>query len=282
MSKLSIIISSKNRLALFKRTLYSIANRPPSVPFELVVVDEDSTDDILGELRKYDFEWKFIKVDMDGFTKQTGYTKYYNSPCLCYNLGWKHSEGDLICLMGNEIIPLDQCFHWLVADLPKSQYSWVVSTCLDLRGPALRRLDEYGTNINYHTYVDSLPYRLSDGGAVQNRVPNYLSIFTRNIWEKTGGMDERYINGIGCEDADFMRKCFALPGFQYYQSQAVALHQNHNGPSHLGPLTPEGVDKEWFLKGVDINRRLYQSWDGRVENPTPWPIGQFVKEVITS
>lgn len=276
--KLSILIGSYNRLELFRRTLYAVSVRPPSIPFELIVVDDGSTEDIVGELRKYQYSWKFISLDMGRFYAQTGYTKYYNSPCVSYQIGYQHAEGDLIGQMGNEIIPIDQCFDWLISDLPKVEYAWSVSKTYDLRGGALKRLDKYGSNVDYFTLSQSLPYVLSN----ENNVPNYLSIFTRPVWEITKGYDWRYLAGVGAEDSDFIRRCFAIPGFKYCRSQAVGLHQFHGGASHLGPSIPLGVDKDWFLKGVAINRKLYESWDGKVELAVNWPLGDFVKQIISS
>lgn len=49
----SVLISSHDRAPLLLRTLHAIAERGPSVPFEVVLADDGSTDDIEGLLRQY-------------------------------------------------------------------------------------------------------------------------------------------------------------------------------------------------------------------------------------
>lgn len=278
--ELSILISSRDRLKLFRRSLWGIANRPPSVPFEVVVADDGSTEPISEELAKYSFPSTFISVDMGEFTRRTGVSRFWNCPALTNNVAWRHASGKYLAQMGNEIIPVGSVFDDLLAGLgecvPPAEYAWAVSTTFDVPPSILADLDEYGTNLTDQVVQACSRWRLDNG----NNVPNYLSVFTRSVWTALAGYDERYLAGISAEDSDFMRRAFSL-GLQVHRSQSVGLHQNHGGVSHFQRPLPELITEERLAEGVAINRKLYQAWDDSVQNGQPWPAGTIgIKDVV--
>jgi len=62
--KTTIAFQILNQAQLLRRTLWALATRPPTEPFEVVVIDEGSTDDILAEMQMYSsrFAWKLLKL----------------------------------------------------------------------------------------------------------------------------------------------------------------------------------------------------------------------------
>ncbi len=273
----SILISSKNRLPLFRRTLHSIAARPPSCSFEVVVADDGSDQDILGELRRHDFPWTFIEVDSNEFAARTGYKPFWNCPALTNNVAFRHSVGGLIFQMGNEIIAWGTVFDDLMAAIPPQRYAWACSTTRDVPREVLDRLDAEGSNLSQADVLSCSNRVLSN----DNNVPNYLSLFTRDAWLATGGYDERYVAGIGAEDSDFMRRCARLPFFRAVHVEGLSLHQYHGGVNHLYRPLPGVISEERLAEGAAINRRLYRSWDGDSWNGQSWPMGEIgVKRVV--
>jgi glycosyltransferase involved in cell wall biosynthesis len=274
MPKASILISSKNRLPLFRRSLWSIAARPPSVPFEVVVADDNSTDDILGELHRHDanFDWVFVRVDTAVFTRATGVARFWNCPALTNNAAFAFSRGEAVFQMGNEIIAWEGVFDSLLDGLgPLGRNAWAVSDTFDVPQETLDRLDGDGRNLTQADVEACYPRRLSN----DNNVPNYLSVFTRGAWEAVGGYDERYLAGIGAEDSDFMRRVMSLPGFRMARNRGISLHQYHGGVSHLYRPQPHVITEERLAYGAAINRTLYRAWDETTSNRMPWKPAEF-------
>jgi glycosyltransferase involved in cell wall biosynthesis len=281
----SIIISSYNRLALLRRTLHALANRGPSAPFELILVDDGSTEDVLGELRKYDscFPWKFVRFSAGDYERKTNLRRFFNNPCVTNNVGFRQSQGEYVYLQGNEVIPWDNCYDKLLDDAPVSEANWlVVSTTYDMPGHILEKLDSCGGNLTQQL-VESCEQWPLQSPYYRSDVTNYLSLVPRTTWERIGGYDERYYSGIGAEDSDFVRRCRALPGFKMVVSDAVSIHQSHGGKTKYYEPKPSVITQEKFRAGCATNRAIYDSWNGKPENPQRWRWGHYgVKEIISN
>jgi glycosyltransferase involved in cell wall biosynthesis len=292
----SIIISSYNRLPLFRRTLWAIANRPPSVPFEVVVVDDGSTEDILGELRLYSskFPWTFARFVAAEFETKTGLKKFLNNPCATNNLAFRLAKGNYIFQQGNEVIAYGDVYDRLMADIltqnsdPKGEeyvvpeHFMVMSTTLDLRRDILDRLDQYGTNLSAQHVHDSERWPLQSR-SYPSDVTNYISLAPRALWEALGGYDERYYGGISAEDSDFVRRARKLPGFVQVVSDGLSLHQFHSGKTCYYDPPPSVITKQRWAEGVDINHAIFHNWNGEAKNAQRWPWGTYgLGEVVTN
>jgi glycosyltransferase involved in cell wall biosynthesis len=281
--QVSILISSYNRLSLIKRTIFGIAARPPSVPFEVVIADESSDENILGLVQNFSKQipYTFVRVDRHDFERQTGLKKFSNNPCHTHNVAFKHCRGEHIFLQGNEVIPWFGCYNRMLATRPKDNDNYIIfSHTFDLPQQHLDQLTEYGGNIDSET-VKSCRSWVMQGPSYKNCVTCYLSLTSRKVWEAIGGFDERYYAGIGCEDVDFWRRASALPGYyQEYLEDAISLHQYHGGVSHFYRPKPEVISEERLAEGARINRTHYDRWDGQAKNGQSWPCGVYgVREI---
>lgn len=282
---ISVLISSRDRAGLFRRSLASLARDEPLRavgPFmEVVVADDGSAEDTLSLLRGQPYPWTFVRCDRAAFTRETGVEPFWNCPAWTNNVAFRFAQGQLIAQMGNEIIlPAGAAtLKSLLADLPSAPHAWCASTTYDMPASVVAELDAEGANLSRGMVTRCTPFLLSNS----NHVPNYLSLFTRGVWEATGGYDERYLAGIGAEDSDFMRRAFSLPGFKMARSPALSLHQYHGGVNHFYRPLPSVISEARLAEGVAINRVLYREWDGTVHNRQPWPAGTIgVSEVIKS
>lgn len=286
--KASILISSYNRLPLFRRTLWSIANRWSSagdVGLEVIVADEGSDQDILGELKAFSskFIWKLIRVDHEDFTRKTGIKKFHNSPTLTNNIAFKHSTGDLIFQQGNEILAWGDVYGRLIQDAPKDTPHWMVmSTTFDVPQQYLDTAGEYGQYITPETVKACYRWPLQSK-EYRSDVTNYISLAPRALWEKLNGYNERYFGGISSEDSDFVRRARATPGFKQVISEGISLHQFHGGKTCYYNPKPSVISQQRFEDGCAINHAIYHAWDGTFQNPQKWSWGVYgVKEVITN
>jgi glycosyltransferase involved in cell wall biosynthesis len=284
--KLSIIISSYNRLPLLRRTLWAIANRKPSCQFEVIIVDDNSNQDILGELKRYSslLQWTLVRFDASSFSEQTGIKKHFNNPCVTNNIGFKYSSGDLVVQQGNEVIAWGDVYDHMIVDVPDNTENFMVmSTTYDMPQPILDLLDSTGSNLTqamvercYEWPLQSKDYR-SD-------VTNYISLVPARLWDKIGGYDERYFGGISSEDSDFVRRCRMTPGFKQVISEGISLHQYHGGKTRYYNPKPSVISQRSFEDGCARNHAIYHSWNGATySNQQSWPYGTYgVKEVFSN
>lgn len=262
----SIIIASYNRKNLFKRCLYSIAARGPSIPYEVVVVDDGSVDDIEGLLRKFtvNFPWKLVKFDAAAYEAKTGLKKFFNNPSVTYNIGFKQCSptSDKIFLMGNEVIAWGNAFDKLIDDAPKNNEPYIVfSTTYDTPQEVLDKIDAYGQHLD-QVLIDKYckPFPLQDLG-YKSEVVNYLSLSSRGTWEQIGGFDERYYAGIACEDSDFVRRIRRCPYGKLIWSEGITLHQYHGGMTRYYQPLPANITMDRWNEGLAINRAVFAQWD---------------------
>lgn len=277
---ISIIISSYNRTELFRRSLFSLVKNKPKEDWELVVVDEESTQDILKELRDFESEipFKLIKVKTKDIESKLGIKKYHNNPSVTNNIGFAHSKGDKIFLMGNEIIVWDDAINKMVEEISNKNYL-ILSTTYDVPKQIIDVLDNYGSNLLKGMVQFCKKWPLQSN-SYRSNVTNYLSLVNRSAWEALDGYDERYFGGIACEDSDFYQRFRALPNNEVVLSNSISLHQFHGGKTTY--YEPENVSKETWDNGVSKNREFFHKWDGSYKNPQGWKSGEFKVEVITN
>lgn len=282
--KISVLISSYNRVELFNRCIWSIANRPPSTEFEVIVVDDNSTEDTLSVLKSFSCKltWKFIRFDHKEFEKQTGIKRFFNNPSVTNNIAFKHSSGDLIFQQGNEIIAYKDIYNTMIRDIPDSENFLVFSTTYDVSQGTLDQLDKYGTNITDKMVEDCYKWPLQSS-SYRSDVTNYISLTPRSLWNAIGGYDERYMAGISSEDSDFVRRARALGDCKTVISEAISLHQFHGGKTRYYEPKANVVSRKRFDEGVAINHATYYNWNQKPQNPQKWPVGTYgIQEILTN
>lgn len=285
----SIVLSSHNRLPLYRRTLWSIAARGPSVPYELVVCDDNSDQEVLGETRLYaaKFPWKFCRFEAAAFEAATGLRKFLNNPCATNNVAARLAEGEALFQQGNEVIATPRCYDSMLAagrELSERTAFWMVmSTTYDVPPQLLERLDSFGTNLTPKFVEACSPWPLQSR-SYRSDVTNYISLVPRALWEEIGGYDERYYAGISAEDSDFVRRARALPSFEMrVVDDAVSLHQAHGGKTRYYDPPASYCTQERWKEGAAINRRVYDAWDQTHHNRQGWDWGTLgLGEVISN
>lgn len=273
---LSILISSHNRIELFRNTIDSIVMFPPPCDYEVVVADDGSTDDILGMLQSFPIKGRFVRVDNEFFKKITGYEHYLNNPSLTNNVAFRYSKGDQVALVGNDMFLCKDALSIILEESKLIEGDYLLfSTTFDLMG---NPYDAIRDKMNFTTASKIFGFPLQHAIYCRTDVTNYLSLCNRALWEKIKGYDERYVGGVACEDSDFVRRA-RTAGATTKIVNNITFHQYHGGKTMY--YEPTAYPSEKFQKGVGKNRLIYNDWDGHYENRQKWNWGTVgVTEVI--
>ncbi|MCS6329547.1 MAG: glycosyltransferase [Nitrospira sp.] len=233
----SIIIPVWNNAALTQQCLHALAEVMDGVSYEVVVVDNGSTDGVETFLRDLGGDVQIIRNEQNlGFSKAC-------------NQGARAARGEFLVFLNNDTIPLK---GWLSALVEEARVH------ADVAVVGSKLLFEDGT-IQHAGVAFSrewfLPYHLYRGGNAQAAcvsrrrelqcVTAACMLVRRTVFEQAGGFDEGYRNGF--EDVDLCLKIRKLDWKIVYQPKSVLYH--------LESKTPGRKAHE-----QDNSRRLHERW----------------------
>jgi GT2 family glycosyltransferase len=193
MTALSIIIVSFNAAADLARCLESLHAAPPATPYDIVVVDNASTDRSVETARR----WPGVRVVEVG--SNAGFAR-------ANNIGIRQSQGTNILLLNSDTIVPPNAIDRLVSELDRDPDVAVV-------GPRL--VDDGGrAELSFGRMIGPLnelrQKRIARSGAVEaltrrRQYPDWVSgaclLVRRADAEAVGGLDERFF--MYTEDVDF-------------------------------------------------------------------------------
>jgi len=242
--KVSIIITTYQRVHLLRWGLYSLSLQTMPFDFETIVVNDgiqDETENICMEFKeKLNINYIFTG-QRNSDTKQV-----WRVPSFAINIGVKQASGDILVLCCAEMFHVNQTIDMLtrpILDNPK------------LLGIPMGKDDREGTlleSLNKNNGIfDSAAFNNSIN--LNTRMP-FLMALHRSQFLEIGGYDEDFV-GIAYDDRDFIDRLLGN-GCHYYLTEAVTVHLYH--PRANGYY--EGIGpSEW-----DYNKNLYFSRSGKL------------------
>jgi len=253
--KTSVILITFNRAHLLKRSLacYLLgAEKTGFKDFEIIVVDDDSTDDT-GDLC---YDWmssldiKYIKI-----RKPEGVG--WRDCGVNLNLGIRAAKGEVILLTHPEVMPGNETLwratyatrdglyvcakpYYLTVD----QQATIDTVPWNTEGVlAVRKLPDF------YTYDQAAEFRGNPDYVHKNieRTGNWESwVFgglSRNTWKAIGGMRET--QSWGAVDIEFLarRNALGIANKTLMEKDTLCIHQNHDLPG-VDILTPR-IEQVW-------------------------------------
>ncbi|HEY3296755.1 MAG TPA: methyltransferase domain-containing protein [bacterium] len=259
--EVSVIIPVFNNLNYTRQCITSLFTVKEAVPFEVVVVDNGSTDDTAQYLAELPSIVRTVSCGENlGFAKGC-------------NAGAKAARGKHLVFLNNDTTVLP---HWLSAMLDCQKKDPSIGLVGNLQiFPESGMVQQAGIicgadNMVRSIYNNELP---SDHPAVNTPrefqfVAGSCMLIEKGLFEQLGGFDEAYLNS--CEDIDLCmkvreagRKVFYCPASRiyHYESRTVKGHDKSGGNYRL-------FLKRWGGKLVRDDEK-YLREDGFLREPPP-------------
>ncbi|RMG24263.1 MAG: glycosyltransferase, partial [Methanobacteriota archaeon] len=267
--KVSIIIPVYNRLDMTRQcvdAIYStLEKESKEIPFEIIVVDNNSTDGTLEFLEEKSHQH-------DNFY----YLRFHNNTGFAHacNTGAYYAKGEYLLFLNNDTQPLDGWLSPLVQTLDVDKE--VVATGSKLIYPD-GTVQHAGVAIYDDRTVGDplLPKHLHVGLAAEAKEVNEALtckaltaaclMVRRKTFQEVGGFDEEYYNGY--EDVDLCFKLFREGWKLVYQPRSCVVHfESQSGP-------------ERFRKVKENISRLHHQWLGKIQPDIV--VQKNGKEVVT-
>ena len=226
--KNSVIISFKNRSEFLNRTLLTYAKQTmPKDEFELVMVDDGSTEDVLGLCKQHaktsGLRFQYIRVDSSkGAIKQKGWT-----PALTNNIGFKKARGSVFVITGPETLQKEtnMARTWKVCAEPTCIYG-VVYKSNERFVDSIRKNSKWIEYEYFKALMNNYKNDIekpSTGGFWW-----YYAAARKEYVMTIHGVDEKFMLGITGEDDDFAARMRFLGLKLAHDFDIVGIHQNHS------------------------------------------------------
>lgn len=226
----SIVICNYNTSKILKNTLSSIYKNARNISFEIIVVDDGSTDDSVEMMNKY-----FPKIKVIRNIKNLGYSK----SC---NIGTKLAKGRYVLQLNSDVNFTKDTSIDLLIDFMNENPKIGICGCKIIRHdgsldlpckhaiPTLKNsfFQPFGLyklfpkikSINYYmTYLsDNEPAKVGGLGA--------FMLIRKELIKQIGYLDERFF--IYCEDTDYCYRAIKAGWDIYYFPKAKVIHM-HGG-----------------------------------------------------
>ena len=239
---LSILIPSYGQVDYTLRCLASIVAHPPSVPFEVIVVDDASGDRRVPELRQV------RGIRLMERTQNLGFLRSCNDAA-------NQARGDFLFLLNNDTEIMPGALDALLDTFAAHPGAGLVGARLlypdGWQQEAGGIIWSDGSGWNYGNRDDPRRPQYS-----YVRETDYISgaaiMLPTAFWRELGGFDEHYIPAY-CEDSDLCFRARAAGRAVLYQPAAIVIH--HEGISH-------GTDTNKGLKAYQVtnSRKLRERW----------------------
>ena len=206
----SICIATHNKSEWLDRTLESIVFQRPPFDFEIIVINDNSTDDTAEICDCYSDCIKY---------KQLIHNKPYRNPAIARNTAYKMARGRVLICQSDEVVHISQdTIEKLVVGLKPNTFTIATVFNTDIEGNIINR-----------------PLPILSGPQCQ-RPLFFLGAVLRSDVYKVGGNDELYTNPAFEDDAFADSLIRGLGLNARYDADVIGHHIDHPRPANLRKL----------------------------------------------
>jgi GT2 family glycosyltransferase len=230
--KISVVTSYYNRKPQFINTLKTISNSKQISNVEVIVVDDCSAPE--HQLHDITEQFPFVKV----ITLKSE-DRWYTNPCVPFNVAIKAATGDIIVIQNPECLHVGDILNDVVSRLTDKTYLTYGVYSLD------KETTSYLYDLPYdHEHITSMinaqiqPMNnvnyAGEGRACwynhskhRPAAYHFVAAMTKKNMDELNGFDERYSNGIGFDDDEFLYRIRLMGLNVQIIDEPFALHQWH-------------------------------------------------------
>lgn len=260
---LSFAYPVHNRAALFARTLDTFVCQVDPPPYEILVLDDGSTDDLFSLVRYYGAEaparfrlpLRYFRLDVTHFTLPYWQTDDGgNGAGLAWNVGIRQARGERVVLSSPEIVLRSAENLRAMAEHVRAEREYVPQhhSIAGVLRTGERRCAPTAAiiaDVYDRTWRDTFAGGWIGGGEAQ-RPFHFLAAYDRERLTSLGGFDERFMAGRAFDDDELVARWTASGGtFVFTGGAVVAEHLPHD-------RAPEGPADQ-------SNRALFEQVKGQ-------------------
>jgi GT2 family glycosyltransferase len=254
----SVVVLTHDNLAFSRMCLASVLENTDYPNYELIVVDNASSDGTVAELQRLERTVPIVRTILNNHNAGFGPGN---------NQGLAAATGQILVLLNNDtVVP-----HGWLTRLARH----LDDATVGLIGPATNRsCNEAQVDIPYQTYAEYLAVARSQGQRHEGerlpiRMPMMFCVaFRRDTYERLGPLDERYEVGM-FEDEDYALRAKAA-GLQVAWTPEIYVHHAYH--ASIGKLLPTGD----YMRLVKLNQGRFEEkwgicWERHRALPPPPP-----------
>jgi GT2 family glycosyltransferase len=250
----SIVLVTYNGLSHTIRCLESLYRNQPSVPWEVIIVDNASSDGTC--------EWikEFAKGDhVHGRTNLRLIKSDVNLHfAAANNVGAKVAEGEYLCLLNNDTIVVPGWIEKLCERLNSTPRCGIVGP---MSSSSNGRQMVNGAAANYrpddwralNAFAEKFSLENAGKWNEAGLLYGWCMFMRKATWDALGGMDSRFIDSY--DDNDFCLRA-QLAGYRMAIAEDVYIH--HHGQA---TLLSDGSIERYAQNGYENERRLQEKFD---------------------
>ncbi len=247
---ISIVATYFNRRPQFINTLKSLELSKVK-DFEFIAINDGS--DEIHDIKDLETQFQFLKT-----YKINKKDKWYQNPCIPFNIGFSLSKGDKIIIQNAECLHYSDILSRTEENLNDSNYlsfanysidedtTKKISKCEKIK----EFIDSYPMNDNRFDFYGNGVNGWYNHSIYRPCAFHFCSAITRKNLIELNGFDESYANGICYDDNEFLYR-INLKGLKIiFEDDFKSIHQYHEKVNYI-------KDNSTYLEA--INRNIFNN-----------------------
>lgn len=249
--KISVIVLCYNQLEYTKECVKSVLEQTAYPNYELVIVDNNSTDGTANYLKQVARENAHVKIVLNQDNR--GFAGGNND-------GIAVSDGDYIVLLNNDTVITRGWLTGLLKHYVNNEKAGIVGPITNSIG------NEAKINVSY-VDIASMPLfayqytteHMAEEFSHSGILAMFCVMISRKVYEEIGPLDENY--GIGMFEDDDYSIAVKSRGYSLIMSEDVFIH-------HYGTVSFKKLENEEYKKIFDTNKEYFEKkWNASWQMP---------------
>lgn len=239
--KISVIVLCYNQLEYTKQCVRSVLEQTAYPNYELIIVDNNSTDETSEYLKQIEKQNHNVKIVLN--KENRGFAGGNND-------GIAVSDGDYIVLLNNDTVVTRGWLTGMLKHYSNNSRAGIVGPITNSIG------NEAKINVSY-TDVSSMPIfayqytteHMGEEFPHTGILAMFCVMISRKIYEEVGCLDEGY--GIGMFEDDDYSTAVQSRGYSLIMAEDVFIH-------HYGTVSFKKLEDEQYKKIFDTNKEYFE------------------------